>query len=349
MPCGIHSLVATLGEVARSAGVSVATASRVVNGANREVAPALQKRVLAAAQALRYVPNAQAQALVRAHTSTVGVIVHDVSEPYFSEVTRGILKLAASRGLLATICNTYHDPEADLVYVRLLRSQRVRVMLLTGSGWDDRKLARKLAAEIEAFEETGGRAALVGRHLIPADAVMPDNVGGARALGEALANLGHRRFGVLAGPSSSTTSQDRLAGLRSALRERRIKLTDDQVIASDFTREGGARATVQLLHRFPTMTMLCAFSDSMAVGALAVLRDRGLRVPEDISVTGFDDIPMLRDVQPALSTVRVHMEALGMRAFELASESGSAELRLEVLPTDLVMRESTARPREDRV
>ncbi len=335
--------MATLGEVARSAGVSVATASRVLNGGNHDVTPNLRKRVLAAAEALHYVPNAHAQALVRADTSSVGVIVHDVSEPYFSEICRGALKMAAARGMLATICNTYHEPERDLAYVRLLRSQRVQVMLLTGTGWDDRKLAQNLATEIEAFEATGGRAALIGRHLIPADAVMPDNVGGARALGQAIASLGHRAFGVLAGPLSSTTSQDRLAGLRSALHERQIGLSDDRVIACDFTREGGVQGTIELLARFPDVTAVCAFSDSMAVGALAVLRDRGVRVPEDVSVTGFDDIPTLRDVQPALSTVRVPMEALGMRAFELALSPRTVDLRLETLPTELVLRSSTAR------
>ncbi len=129
---------ATLIDVARHAGVSLATASRVLNGSTRSVTPALRQRVLDAALALAYVANAHAQALARASTATIGVIVHDMSDPYFSEILRGVQQVTSARERLVMVCNSYRDPERELAYVTLLQSQRVEALVLAGSGLDDR-------------------------------------------------------------------------------------------------------------------------------------------------------------------------------------------------------------------
>lgn len=338
-------MAATLAEVAQRAGVSLATASRVLNGSTRGVTKDLRARVMTAATELSYVPNAHAQALARSSTSTIGVLVHDVSDPYFSEIMRGIQRVAADAERLVMICNSYRDPAREIEYVRLLHAQRVEAIILTGSGLDEREYSLNIAAQIGAFSASGGRVAFIGRHHVPGNAVIPDNFGGARKLGQLLCELGHRRIGVIGGPSLLTTSRDRLDGFRGGLKDHAVLLPPELVVGGDFSRDGGARAAIQLLDQEPQITAIFALNDVMAIGALAALRARGIKVPEEVSVAGFDDIPQALDVTPALSTVRVPMVEMGARATTLALEARGSELRVEHLATELIVRDSTG-PRQ---
>ena len=330
----------TISDVARLAGVSVATASRTLSGARR-VNPRLQGQVVAAAKELGYTPNPHARALAQATDTSIGVVVHDVSDPYFSEIVRGILGAAAEHERLVLICNTYREPDRELAYVAHFRAQRAQALVLAGSGIEDRDFGTRMAQQILGFEAAGGRAALIGRHYAPGDAVIPDNVGGARELAEALTGLGHHRIGVIAGPAQLTTTHDRLMGFRMGLAEAGQTLPDDHVVTGDFTREGGARGVRALLDRLPDLTAICAHNDVMAVGALRALRDRGVSVPERISLCGFDDIPLATDVWPELSTVRVPMAEMGARALALALQPGGTDIRIEHLPTRVVLRGTT--------
>ena len=321
----------TLSDVAAHAGVSLATASRVVNGSERGVGEALRERVLRAAGELGYVPHGPAQALARASTSTVGVIVHDIADPYFTEIALGAMAVAEDGRRLVTVCNTFGDPDRKQRYVALLHAQRVSAIVLAGSGHVDASLDAPLAAQVASYRAGGGRVGVVGRHAIEADCVEPDNRGGAEQLGRALGELGHRRVGVITGPPGLTTTADRLDGLRATLEI-------DRLATGDFSREGGARGAAELLDH--DLTAIVACSDAAAIGALAVLRERGLRVPADVSLFGFDDIPAARDVTPALSTVRVPLRELGATAMRLALDGWAGPPRTTVLPTELVLRES---------
>ena len=332
----------TLAEVAKRAGVSLATASRVLNGnGKRPVEAKLRDAVLAAADEVNYVPNAHAQALARSESTTVGAIVHDVSDPYFSEIVRGIQRVAVDAGRLVTICNSYRDPARELEYVRLLRSQRVGAIIMTGSGLDDRDYSQRLAGQIHAFADLGGRTIFVGRHHVAGDALIPDNVGGARMMGEALLDLGHRKVAVISGPELLTTTRDRLDGLRQAFAARSLKLDDAAFVVSDFSRDGGAAATRALWQRSEAFTAIAALNDEMAIGALSALRELAVDVPGDVSVIGFDDIPAARDVTPALSTIRIPLSELGARAMTIALGAPSSQLTIEHFPSELVLRDST--------
>jgi len=333
---------ATLSDVARRAGVSLATASRVLNDSSYGVTAELRSRVTAAALELQYVPNAHAQALARASTSTVGVIVHDVSDPYFSELTRGIQLVASEAGRLVMICNTYRDRERELAYVRLLHAHRVEALIVAGSGRDEREFSQKLAAQVGAFTASGGRAVLVGRHNVAGDTVVVDNIGGGRAVAQALVGLGHRRIGLISGPPLLTTTRDRVDGFRSALAEAGVELPDQHIVNGDFGRHSGATAAEELLDRSLGLTAIFALNDPMAIGALSVLRARGIAVPGAISLIGFDDIPIARDITPTLSTIHVPMAEMGARAMELALTPHISEWRVVQLPTALVLRDSTA-------
>jgi LacI family transcriptional regulator len=334
---------ATISDVARRAGVSTATASRTLSG-GAGVRPVLRGRVLAAASELGYFPNPHARALASAREATVAVIVNDLSNPFFSEVIGGMHKIADLRGRMLLIATAYRDARRELEALTYFRSRRVQSLVLAGSGREDRESANAITEQLRAFEEAGGKAVLLGRQHAHADAVLIDNVGGARELAEALAGLGHRRFAVVAGPVGISTTRERLAGVRLGLQRHGLQLPDEMVVHSDYTRESGSAAAAELLARRPRPTALLAFNDVMAVAALGEARRAGLRVPEDLSVAGFDDVPLASQVLPALTTVRVPMAEMGALGLEMALEAPGAAIRVEHLPTTLVIRESTGTP-----
>lgn len=335
-----------LADVAEAAGVSLATASRVLSGSTQPVSSDLHQRVLDAAHRLHYVPNAHAQALVRSANPTVGLIVHDGSDPYFSEIARGVFRAARAHDLLVLICNTYREPGGELRYISALRAQRVRAVLVAGSGFTQDELELQTAAELHAFEEAGGRVVLVGRHRAAFDSVLPENRAGARAMTRRLLAAGHRRIGVIAGPRILTTVEDRLHGVTDALTEAGAVLdANNLVYTADLDRESGYDGVGDLLSSAPDVTAIFALNDTMAVGALSALRDRGVSVPGEISVVGFDDIPTVRDVTPALTTVRLPMEEMGARAMAMALRSPAKQPRRAPIAASIVERESLAPPR----
>ena len=337
--------MATLADVARRAGVSPATASRIISGSTKLVTDELRARVLRAVDELQYVPNAHAQLLARAQRTAVGVIVHDVSDPYFAEITRGLQQVATAHGRLVIICNSYRDPARELEYVELLRAQQVAAIVLAGSGYHDAAFTKSLNQKLEAYELTGGRVSVIGRHELHGDSVMPDNEVGGFLIGDELFALGHRKIGVIAGPRVLTTITDRLAGVRRAAKERGRTLPTKRIVYADFDRDSGAAATVELLDANPDITAIVALNDQMAIGALAVLRERGIACPGDLTVVGFDDMPIARDVTPALTTVRLPLVDMGARAMALALEHTRGASRVEHVAAEVIRRESAAPPR----
>lgn len=338
--------MATLADVARRAGVSPATASRIINGSPKPVTEALRARVLAAVEELQYVPNAHAQSLARSHRSAVGVIVHDVSDPYFAEITRGLQRVATEHNRLVIICNTYRDPDKELEYVELLRAHQAAAIVLTGSGYHDEEFTSKLDAKLRVYQATGGHVALIGRHEHSGHAVLPANETGGYLMATELYTLGHSRIGVIAGPKHLTTTTDRLAGLRRAAREHGRELPTRCIAYADFQRTGGASAAAALLDENPDLTAIAALNDSMAIGALTLLRSRGIAVPGQMSLVGFDDMPVTRDVTPTLTTVRLPLADMGARAMTLALEPAvpGNSPQIEHVAADLIRRESTAPP-----
>lgn len=331
-------------DVARAAGVSLTTASRVLSGSRDRVTPHLRERVLAAAGELNYVPNAPARALARSTTSTLGLLVHDVGDPYFAEIARGVLRVADDADLMVMISSSYRDPERELSYIQALRAQRVQAIVLAGSGYRDPRAERGAAVELRAFEATGGRVAVVGRHRLPVDAVVPDNIGGGTAMGRLLVDLGHERIGVVAGPPALTTVEDRLRGVRQALSVAGVDLPGPAVVHADFTHDGGREGTARLLDAVPDVTAIFALNDAMAIGALAALHERRITVPGRMSLAGFDDIPIAGDVSPALTTVRLPMAHMGAEAVRLTLKARSRRPRRRRLASELISRASTGPP-----
>jgi LacI family transcriptional regulator len=337
----------TLQDVARAAAVSPATASRVLHG-TAKVRDDLRERVQDAAGRLAYAPNAHAQALAGASRRTVGVVCHDVSDPYFATIARGVMRVAGDNGLLVMLASTFRDADREIAYVSMLRAQRAPAILLIGSGFEDPSWERALAAELEPYLRGGGRVAVISRHRsLKVDSVLPENRAGAAALARALLEMGHRRFAVLAGPRALTTVADRLAGFRAELARAGVTLSEEDIVETGFTRDGGYDAMTELLSRGLRATCVFAVTDVMAIGAITALRDNGLSVPEDVSMAGFDDIPIIRDLTPPLTTVALPLEELGARAMELTlTENTGRRSRIHRMAGEVVIRASTRRVTE---
>lgn len=335
----MHSGTVTLSDVAREAGVSVATASRALNGSSRTVRAELSARVIAVAQRLDYAPNAQAQAMAKGATTMVGLIVHDISDPYFSAIAAGISRAAEDGGLLVMLCNTLGRPGQELRYLKAVRAQRGLAAVLVGSRRTQRDGSKELEAEIEAYEHAGGRVVAVSQARLPVDTVVIENRAGAAALARELTGLGYSRFGVLAGPLDLATARDRHRGFQQAVVA--AGCPEPEAVHGDFTRDGGYAAMSELLKRGTDLECVFAVNDVMAMGAIAACRDHGLRLPTDLSLAGFDDIATLRDISPSLTTVRLPLTELGIRAMQLVIEAPAAKPRRVRVRGTVVVRDST--------
>lgn len=324
-----------LTEVARHAGVSLATASRVLNGSSRTPAAEISERVKSAAEELGYVANAQAQALARSTTGLVGLVVHDIADPYFSAIAHGVQEAALQshhQVLLAgtDIAGDGGSPgDAELAAVNAFISYRTDAIILAASRLleEDPRLIKALSQYIN----NGGRVVTLGTSAIPEARVLTvANREGAAALVAALVAQGMRRFVILAGPHERNTARVRVEGFLQGLAE--AKLEPLAVVHGAFTSKGGHDATLEyvdslgdsadglaiLKHDAGSPVCILAANDVMALGAMTALRSRGLAIPADVQVAGFDDIPTLRDHSPGLTTYRLPLEEMGRLAAEMA-------------------------------
>ncbi len=342
MPVERPSGAATLEEVARVAGVSLATASRALNGSTRKVNAAYRERVLAAARDLNYSPNLAAQAVAKGGTSTVALLVADISDPYFSSIASGVMQAAEERGLIVTISSTERRPAREAALVRVLRGQRPRSVILVGSRWAASGADPELSEELRAFEKAGGRVTMISQPQLPFRTIDIRNREGAAALAEKLVKNGYRSAAMLTGPTGLITTDERAQGFSEVFAAHGYPIEERWRVACDFTRDGVFLGAAELRRRgLSEIEVIFAANDVMAVGAMAYLRSAGVRLPEDVAVAGFDDISSLRDVVPALTTVSLPLELIGRQAIELALDDGQGgDTRVPVYGVP-VLREST--------
>ncbi|MCI2422546.1 LacI family transcriptional regulator [Saccharopolyspora sp. K220] len=330
---------ATLTDVAREAGVSLATASRALNGSDRVVRAELHARVLEAAARLGYTPNAQAQSMARGSTDLVGLLVNDISDPYFSTIAAGLADAAEEHGLLVMLGSTGGRPARELELLAELRRQRGRAIVLAGSRTNDRAHLRELSTQVDPFAAAGGRVAAIGEPKLPVDTVVVENRRGARDLAVEIRRLGYRRPAILTGPERLQVSRDRRDGFTAGWRE--SASGEPVCVADEFSRDGGFRAMHRLLDSGAEIDCVFAINDLMAMGAMAACRERGVDVPQDLAVAGFDDISTLRDVTPALTTVRLPLIEMGRMALDLVLNDVAAKPRRRKVRGEVIVREST--------
>ncbi|HET7017060.1 MAG TPA: LacI family DNA-binding transcriptional regulator [Streptosporangiaceae bacterium] len=335
----------TLQDVADRAGVSLTTASRVLSDGPRRVGSQLADRVNQAAAELGYTANLQARAVATGQSNMVGVVVHDIADPYFSSIAAGLIEVAHPRQLLVCLSSTPGE-DGEREYVALMRAQRARAVIIIGSRSTDSSAVADLAKEVAAFIGSGGRAASVGQDLLGIDTILPENAAGAQALARALVAQGHRRFAVLAGPRELLTARDRLDGFRAGLADWSVSLAETDIVHGAFTRDGGYEAMSTILASVdPLPDCVFAANDVMAVGALARLRAAGVSVPGEVGLAGFDDISTLRDVYPPLTTVRLPLTRMGELAASLIlTDVPPGKPRVIPVPGEVILRESTTKP-----
>lgn len=326
----------TIKDVAREARVSVATVSRALNG-HENVADAVRKRVLRVAGEMRYSPHHAARSLSSRRTHTIGVVLPDLYGEFFSELMRGIDLVARERGLHLLVSSYHGHPEEQGAALRAMRGRVDGLLVMSpcigNSDFLTENLAPGLPAVLMNTELPGSGHA----------AICIDNYGGARRMTDYLITSGHRRIAFIAGPEDNFDARERLRGYRDALAAG-LPAVEPWVLPGDFDEGSGDRAGRELLATQVRPDAVFAANDMMALGCLYAFNQAGVRVPEDISLTGFDDIPLARYVHPALTTMRVDIADLGGRALRalLDPARDAAAAAHAPLPPELVVRDSSA-------
>ncbi|HEX8600095.1 MAG TPA: LacI family DNA-binding transcriptional regulator [Chloroflexia bacterium] len=329
----------TLEEIAKQAGVSRSTVSRVMND-HPSVDQDTRARVRSVAERLNYQPNVAARSLAVGRTNVIGLVIPMgvsalFTDPYFPLLIQGIT--SACNANEHSVMLWLAEPEYERRTIRqVLQGGLIDGVILASALMEDPML--------EALQRRGLPFIMVGR--LPSDNqisyVDVDNVNSAREMVSYLLRLGHRRVATIAGPTNMIAGSDRLEGYRLALRNRGLTPDPALIVEADFTEEGGYVAMQRLLPQAPNAVFVA--SDAMAIGAMRALREAGLRVPDDIAIAGFDDIPMSARMEPTLTTVRQPIQRMGSLAAETLIDMIShphPQPRRIILPTELVIRESS--------
>jgi len=326
----------TIRDVARIAGVSVATVSRAMNG-HENVSAETKARILAVAKSLHFSPSGAARSLIMRRNQAIGAVLPDLHGEYFSELIRGIDLAAREHDLHLLVSGSHGDAKAAASAIRAMRG-RVDGLLVLWPGLDAEGLDADLSRDMPTvLINTHSRRAGMASLAI-------DNHGGAMAMMKHLVDLGHRRIAFIGGPDNNYEARERLRGCHDAAAAAGAQL---QVIPGDFTEVSGHAAGVRICHQSERPTAVFAGNDMMAIGCLSALSEAGVRVPQDMSLCGFDDIPIARYITPSLTTVRARIADLGTLSLQrlvaqIQRHARPAEMR-QTLDVDLIVRASTTR------
>lgn len=332
--------MSTIQDVARLAGVSTMTVSRVVNNSGY-ISQATRERVEQAIAQLGYVPNALARSLRFKRTKTLGLILSDITNPFFTTIARGVEDLAREHGFSVIFCNTDEDQGEEAEYISVLLQRQVDGVLLVPASADSASIAQLRARAVPVV--------VLDRRVehAQADAVRCDSEQGAYQLIQHLLGLGHRYIAILSGPPGVSTAAERLAGYRRALDEAGIPIAAQQVAYGEYTIEAGYWAAQQILSSAPAPTALFAANNLMALGAFRAARELGIQIPADLSLVTFDDLPQSLVMEAFFTVIAQPAYEIGQRAAELLlARLGGAESPPQtlLLPTELIVRRSSAPP-----
>ncbi len=324
-------------DVAQKAGVSVATVSRVINH-NPNVKTHLKERVLRAIEEIGYQPSGIARSMRNQSLPVVGLIISDIQNPFFTSMVRAVEDTALENGYTVLLCNSDEDPKKEQLYIDVMARERVAGIIIVPSHSECCPGLKKLNIPI----------VVVDRKLrdMQCDAVLLDNVSGSKQATEYLINLGHRRIGLVAAPTNISVGADRLLGYQKALREHGIPEDKSLIEIGNFKETGGYQAAMNLLELELRPTAIFSVNNLMTMGTLKAINEKGLRIPDDISVIGFDDMPWLTLITPPLTAVRQPVYKMGAEAAKLLfermnSDIGKSPARI-ILKPELIIRGSTS-------
>jgi LacI family transcriptional regulator len=332
--------IVTMEDVAARAGVSAMTVSRVINN-HHSVASATRTRVEQAIHELGYVPNTLARSLLQGRTRTIALIVGDISNPFFTQVARGVEDVAQRNGYAVMIGNSDESTAKERRYVEAMLGNRIDGLLIAPAGNDS-------AQTLKFLNRRGTTVVLIDRDYegTHADIVMGDSVGGARMLTEHLVKLGHRRIAIITGPLDLSTARDRLRGYEEVLGEHGIALDPSLIVQSTYKRDGGRDAARRLLALPPEArpSAVVAGNNFLGVGVIEALREAAVRVPDDMAVVCFDDIELASALTPFLTVVAQPARTFGTIAAQFLLDrldgTDHPPRRKVVLPPELIVRVS---------
>ena len=334
--------MANMKQIAELAGVSLGTVSHVLNNSAKVREP-LRKRVLAAVQSTDYQPSQLARALRRDKTNIIAMIIPDIVNPFFPSVVRGAEDVAFANGYRLILCNTDNDHAKELAHLSALQTYLPSGLIVIPSNFSE------LAAQAEIYRKAGSAVVCIDR--LPrnwtGDTVTIDNVKGTYRATSYLIELGHRCLGAITGPLHLTNAQERMNGVKRAVRRAGLDVAPGYFQETTYDEAGGYSKTKILLRMLPRPTAIVACNDMIALGALLAIREEKLRCPEDISLIGFDGLDLTEFTNPQLSTVYQSPYQLGATSAQLVLDrlaDKTHPFRHIVLDTELKIRESIAPP-----
>ena len=325
----------TLKDVANRAGVSKATVSRVLNN-NPRVAEDLRLRVVEAVQALGYQPNRAARRLRASSSDVLGLIISDIANPFFISVVRGVEDTAYAHNMSVVLCNTDEDLVRQQIYLRVMQAEHVAGLIISPANVDE---------DFSGLKRLGIPVILLDRQTdkLVTDAVVVDNVAGACDAVRHLIGLGYERIGIVGGTPHLTTGRQRTEGYRKALHDAGIRIDERLVKHGDFKTDSGYRLTNELLQLPQPPRAIFVANNLMTLGALRAIREQGVRVPEEVALVGFDDMPWSSELCPPLTAVSQPTYELGQETVHLLLRrlaDPNAPIRTVTLQPRLVVRES---------
>ena len=324
-----------MADVAREAGVSLMTVSRALNGKDG-ISDVTRHRIQTVVERLGYRPSGIARGLVTKRTGTLGLVVPDNSNPYFSEVARGVEHAAYARGYNVFLCNTEEDPQREKIVLQSLTEKLVDGLVVCSPRLHDE--------ELQTLLDYFPASVLINRVIESQTtlSIRADDENGARLAVRHLIQRGHRAIGMMAGPERSFSGRIRQRGYLATFAEAGLAHDADWIQPCLPMVDASHAAALDLLNRHPNLTALFCFNDLVAVGALKACEQLGRRVPEDVAIVGFDNIPLASLVTPALTTVHIPRYEVGQQAADMLLEQidGTTIDSLTVLPVELVIRAS---------
>lgn len=334
--------MATMKDIARIAGVSLGTVSNVLNG-TAGVREPVRRRVLEAVHSANYQPSQLARGLRRVQTNVIGMIIPDITNPFFPSVVRGAEDRAFSNGYRLILCNTDGDHSKELDHLNELRTYLPAGLIVIPSTFSD------LTVQAKSYREVGTGVVCIDRlpKAWTGDTVTADHKTGAYKATRHLIELGHKHLATITGPLHLTNAQERLSGFKQAVKEAKLRVTPEYVQVATFDKQGGATKAGLLLRLIPRPTAILAGNDMIALGVLAAIRDAGLRCPQDVSVIGFDDLELAETTNPSLSSVSQSGYQLGSTAADILLErikGYKGPPKHIILETSLKLRDSVAPP-----
>lgn len=331
----------TIYDVAKAAGVSITTVSRVINNTGR-ISVKTRQKVMRVMKEMDYLPNVHASALTGKRSNIIGLLTPDISNPFFGELAKSIEDRADELGFNIIICSTDHDSKKESKYFSILKQKSVDgIIFATGIENHD----SMSALEDIVNDEIPLAMISQDKPLVPMDIVIIDDFLGGYAATNHLLSLGHRKIACIMGDGSTTGEKDRMKGFRQAMQEADVPIDDSLFVPTVFSLKSGKEEAGKLFDR-SMPTAIFAFNDVLACAAIQVARERGIKVPEDLSIIGFDNTVLAEMVDPPLTTMSQPIPEMGRRVVELLVDEmkGKKTAKQKImLPPELVIRHSTAR------